>query len=76
MTSYGELKTMNRNVLLIPHLCLYSQSDFQEDVGHFSDMDQKRSGILTCDSKPHEEWDRIAELMMIKFGESGHPVFC
>ena len=27
MTSYGELKTMKRNVLLIPHLCLYSQKN-------------------------------------------------
>ena len=25
--------------------------------------------------RPQEEWDRVAELMMIKFGESGHPVF-
>ena len=25
--------------------------------------------------KPQGEWDRVAELMMIKFGESGHPVF-
>ena len=29
----------------------------------------------TCDSKPQGEWDRVAELMMKKFGESGHPVF-
>ena len=29
----------------------------------------------THDSKPQGEWDRVAELMMIKFGESGHPVF-
>ena len=29
----------------------------------------------TYDSKPQGEWDRVAELMMIKFGESGHPVF-
>ena len=29
----------------------------------------------THDSKPRGEWDRVAELMMIKFGESGHPVF-
>ena len=28
MTSYGDLKTMKRNVLLIPHLCLYLQKDF------------------------------------------------
>ena len=25
--------------------------------------------------RPQGEWDRVAELMMIKFGESGHPVF-
>ena len=34
----------------------------------------KRSGILLMISKPQGEWDRIAELMMIKFSESGHPV--
>ena len=28
MTSYGELKTMRRNVLLIPHLCLHLQKRF------------------------------------------------
>ena len=26
------------------------------------------------DSKPQREWDRVAELMMIKFSESGHPI--
>ena len=25
--------------------------------------------------KPQGDWDRVAELMMIKFSESGHPVF-
>ena len=29
----------------------------------------------THESKPQGEWDRVAELMMIKFSESGHPVF-
>ena len=28
---------------------------------------------LEC--KPQGEWDRVAELMMLKFGESKHPVF-
>ena len=41
MTSYGEVKTKKRNVLL----------------------------------RPQGEWDRVAEMMMIKFRESGHPVF-
>ena len=29
----------------------------------------------TDGSKPQGEWDSVAELMMVKFGESGHPVF-
>ena len=27
------------------------------------------------ENKPQGEWDRVAELMMIKFSESRHPVF-
>ena len=46
MTSYGDLKTMNGNAMLTPTLCLYLQKDSQQDVGHSSDLDQKRSGIL------------------------------
>ena len=26
--------------------------------------------------KPQGEWDRVEELLMVKFSESGHPVFC
>ena len=29
----------------------------------------------THEYKPQGEWDRVAELVMIKFGESGHTVF-
>ena len=72
MTSYGELQTMKRDVLLTSHLCLYFQKDFHQDVGRSSDLDQKRSGILLI-LTDHEE--NGTELMMIKFGESGHPVF-
>ena len=45
MTSYADTKTMKRNVLLMPHLCLYLQKGSQQDVGHSSDLDQKGSGI-------------------------------
>ena len=54
MTSFVELKTMNMNFLLIPHLCLLLQKDFQWDVGHSSDLDQKRSGILLT-TRDHKE---------------------
>ena len=45
MTSYGELKTMKRNVLPIPLLCRHSQKDFQQDVGHSSDLGHRQSGV-------------------------------
>ena len=46
MTSYGDLKTMNGNAMQTPHVGLYKRKDFQQDVGHSSDLDQKQSGIL------------------------------
>ena len=51
MTSYGELKTMERNVLLIPHLCLYLQKDFQQDIRPFLG-----SGSETKWYSTYEEW--------------------
>ena len=73
MTSHGDLKTMNGNAMLTPTSFLYLQKDSHQDGGHFSDLDQIRSGTLLILTEG--EWDRVAELMMIKFGESGHPVF-
>ena len=35
---------------------------------------EKKWYSISADS-PQGEWDRVAELMMIKFGESGHPFF-
>ena len=29
----------------------------------------------SCNERPQGEWDRVAELMVIKFREGGHPVF-
>ena len=36
---------MIRDVLLIPHLCLSWQKDFQHGVGHSSGLGQKQSGV-------------------------------
>ena len=55
---------MNGNAMLTPRLCLYLQRDFQQDELYSFYTD-----------RPQGEWDRVAELMMIKFGESEHPVF-
>ena len=47
----------------------------RHDTGRFSGLDQKRSGAELTYTKPTEEWDEVAEIMMINFSESGHPVF-
>ena len=66
---------MKRNVLLIPHLCRYLQKDFQQDDGHSSAPESEAMWYSSHNERPQGEWDRVAELMMIKVGESGHPVF-
>ena len=40
-------------------------------LGHGSE----KKWYSTSIERPRGEWDRVAELMMIKFRESGHPVF-
>ena len=66
---------MKRNVLLIPHLSLYSHKDFQQDVSHSSHLGQKKKWYFMNIDRPQGEWDRVAELMMINVGERRHPVF-
>ena len=46
-------------------------------AGHWSCLGpgSEEKKYSTHESKPQGEWDRVAELMTIKFSESGHPVF-
>ena len=53
-TNYLHVDVQWHHKLLTPHLWLYLQKDFQWDVGHSSDLDQKQSGILLT-STDHEE---------------------
>ena len=41
----------------------------------FLGLGSEKKWYSTHGSIPQGKWDRVAELMMIKFGESGHPVF-
>ena len=36
---------------------------------------EKKVVFYQSEDSPQGEWDKIAELMMLKFGESGHPIF-
>ena len=52
------------------------QEDSEQDNSHFSVLDQRKSGMLSV-KIVHKvnEWDKMAERMMITLAESGHPVF-
>ena len=41
----------------------------------FFGLGSEKKWYSTCNERPQGEWDRVTELMMIKYGESGHPVF-
>ena len=48
MTSHGDLKTMNGNVLLTPTSLRFVQEDFHQEDGHSSGLDQKEVVFYSC----------------------------
>ena len=66
---------MNGTVLLTPHLCRYLQKDSQQERWSFLGPGSEKKWYSTYIDRPRREWVRVAELMMIKFRESGHPIF-
>ena len=67
MTSYGEVKTNSTLVSLFAE---------RFPAGHWSFLGpgSETKWYSTFNERPGGEWDKVAELMMIKFGECGHPV--
>ena len=65
---------MSRNVNLTPTSFLFMR-EVSPRRWLFLEPGSEKKWYSISDSKPQGERDRIAELMMIKFGESGHPVF-
>ena len=57
------------------HLCLYLQKRVPAERWSFLGPGSETKWCSTYNEIPQAEWDRVAELMMIKFKESGHPVF-
>ena len=73
-TSHGHLKTMkgNSNQALSSVLSIRKKSPGKWSfIGPGSEI----KWYSTHEYKPQGEWDRVAEKMMVKFAESGHPVF-
>ena len=74
MRSYGDLKTMHGNAMPAPTSFLFLQEDFHQRWSFLGPGSEKKWYSIHID-RPQGECDRVAELMMIKFSESGHPVF-
>ena len=70
-TSHGDLKTTNRNANFAPNSFRFMRKDFRQE----GDQRSETKWCSTYNERPGGKWDRVAELMMIKVGESGHPVF-
>ena len=77
MTSHGDLRKKNASQVLNSSISM--RRDFQQDFGHSLVLDlrikKKKVVFYQSEDSPQGEWDKIAELMMFKFGESGHPIF-
>ena len=74
MTSVGDPKTMNRDANLNAKLVSIYARNFPAGRWSFLGPGSETKWCST-DRKPGGKWDRVAELMMTKFGASGHPVF-
>ena len=53
--SWGSKENERECELSAQLVSLYLQEDFQQDVGHSSDLDQKRSGILLTNTNHKEK---------------------
>ena len=47
--------------------------NYSKDVGHSPDPDLKKKWYATVVHKPDSLWNKVADEMMIKVAESGHP---
>ena len=70
----GIKKTTRKNANQMLNSFLYLQEDSEQDNGHFSVLDQRKSGILSV-KIVHKVNGTMAEKMMVTLAESGHPVF-
>ena len=53
-TSHGDLKTSKKNASQMLNPSLSTQRDLEQDNGHFSDLDHRKSGTLLT-TKDHKE---------------------
>ena len=71
MTSYGESKTKKECIANSTLVSLFAKR-FPAGRWSFLVPGSETKWFSTYNEKPQGEWDRVAELMMMTFRESGH----
>ena len=56
-------------------MSLFAKKRFPAGSWSFFGPGSETKWYSTYNERPGGEWDKVTELMLIKFGESGHPVF-
>ena len=69
-----DQETMKKNACQMPISLLYLQGDLEQDNGHLLVLVLRKWYSISEDS-PQDEWDYMAERMLLEFAESGHPIF-
>ena len=75
MTSYGESEDNEQEYESSANFVPVYARRFPQGRWSFLGPRSEEKWYSTYDSRPQGEWDRVAESMMIKFGESGCPIF-
>ena len=73
-TSPVDQETMKKNASQMLNSILYLQKSLEQDIGHFSVLVQKRSGILSVQLVRKVNGTQWRRKMMLEFAESGHPI--
>ena len=79
MSMYNDIvwRDPNNEKVCVANSTLVAEYAKKFSLGHWSFLgpgsETKSNATDTC--KPGIEWDRVAEIMMINFSESGHPIF-
>ena len=75
MTSYGDKDNETECVANSTLVSLFAKRFLPAGRWSFLGPGSETKWYSTDKERPGRKWDRVAELMIIKFGESEHPVF-
>ena len=74
MTSHGGRKTTRKNANQMLNSFLFLKKRFGAGQCSFLGPGSEKKWYSISEDSPQGEWDKMAELMMVTFRESGHPV--